>query len=95
MEGLIAEGSRVLEADGPDPVVDALAHRRSPARRALQDLRIRLCASSPRTHKEHNDAANLLQQTLDEESAADEKLTSISEGDVLVAAGSEEQATAD
>jgi serine/threonine protein kinase HipA of HipAB toxin-antitoxin module len=40
-------------------------------------------------HLGHNDSVQLLQQTLDEESAADEKLTSISTDEILHNAGEE------
>ena len=43
-------------------------------------------------HLGHEDAVELLQQTLDEESAADEKLTSISMDEILPAAPAEEVA---
>ena len=82
MEGLIAEGAEVLEADGPGPVVDAAliaAAQRvehyeisayGTARALAEELRL-------------DNIVELLQATLDEETEADEKLTSLSQDEIL------------
>jgi ferritin-like metal-binding protein YciE len=43
---------------------------------------------------EEHDTVKILQETLDEESAADEKLTSLSEGEILAAAAALEEEVA-
>jgi ferritin-like metal-binding protein YciE len=89
MEGLVEEGAEVLEAEGPGPIIDAAIIA---AAQRVEHYEISAYGSA-RTFAEqldHTDAVNLLQQTLDEESAADEKLTSISEQEVLPAAVSED-----
>jgi ferritin-like metal-binding protein YciE len=85
MEGLVEEGKEVLEEDGAGPVIDAaligaaqrVEHYEMAAygtTRAMADI------------LGHSKVAKLLQQTLDEEGAADKKLTDIAEGEVLTAA---------
>ena len=82
MEGLIEEGSEVLEADGPGPIIDAaliaaaqrVEHYEISAYGSARALAERL---------EHGDIVSLLQETLDEESAADEKLSLISLEEIL------------
>jgi ferritin-like metal-binding protein YciE len=84
MEGLIEEGKEVLEADGPEAVLDAAIIA---AAQRVEHYEISGYGTA-RTLCEfmgHSEAARLLQQTLDEESAADEKLTQISEGEVMPA----------
>jgi ferritin-like metal-binding protein YciE len=87
MEGLVEEGAEVLEAVGPGPVIDAAIIA---AAQRVEHYEISAYGSA-RTFAEHldySDVVKLLQETLDEESAADQKLTSISELEVLPAAGS-------
>jgi ferritin-like metal-binding protein YciE len=87
MEGLVEEGAEALEAHGPRPVVDAAIIA---AAQRIEHYEISAYGSA-RTFAQqlgHSDAVKLLQETLDEESAADEKLTSISEEEVLPAASS-------
>jgi ferritin-like metal-binding protein YciE len=95
MEGLIAEGAEILEADGPGAVLDAgliagaqrVEHYEISAYGTARTLAGQLG---------HHNAVELLQESLDEESAADEKLTSLSEGEVLPAAAEvEEMSSAD
>jgi len=92
MEGLIEEGKEVLESEGEDPVIDlaliAAAQRVEHYESAAY--------GSARTLAEqmgHGEVVELLQETLDEESAADEKLTRIAEEDVFPEAleGAEEE----
>jgi ferritin-like metal-binding protein YciE len=93
MQGLIEEGAEVLEAEGPGPVIDSAIIA---AAQRVEHYEISAYGSA-RTLAEqlgHADAVKLLQETLDEESAADEKLTSVSEEEVLPAARSAEEAVA-
>jgi ferritin-like metal-binding protein YciE len=90
MEGLIEEGAEVLEADGPGSVIDAALIA---AAQRVEHYEISAYGSARTFAGQlgHEDVAELLQETLDEESAADEKLTSLSEEEILpTAAGVEE-----
>jgi ferritin-like metal-binding protein YciE len=91
MEGLIAEGAEILEAEGPGPVIDA-AIIAAAQRVEHYEIAAYGTARTFAAQLEHEDAVELLQETLAEESAADEKLTSISEEEVLPAATAVEQA---
>jgi ferritin-like metal-binding protein YciE len=90
MEGLVEEGEEVIEADGEPEVVDAALII---AAQRVEHYEISAYGSA-RTlaeHLGHDEVAELLQETLDEESAADEKLTSISTGEVLPAATEQDE----
>jgi ferritin-like metal-binding protein YciE len=85
MEGLIAEGAEVLESEGPGPVIDAALIA---AAQRVEHYEIAAYGTA-RALAEllgHGDMVKLLQETLDEESAADEKLSGISLDEVLPAA---------
>jgi ferritin-like metal-binding protein YciE len=84
MEGLIEEGSEVLEAEGPGPVIDA-ALIAAAQRVEHYEISAYGSARALATHLGHEAIAGLLNETLEEESAADEKLTSICEGEILPA----------
>jgi ferritin-like metal-binding protein YciE len=75
----------VIEAEGPGPVIDAGLI--AAAQRVEQN---EISAYGPAralaSHLGHDDVVELLQETLDEESAADEKLFSISEEEILPSA---------
>ena len=76
MAGLIQEGSEMIEADGPDAVKDAALIA------AAQRVEHYEMAGygTVRTYAQllgFDEAANLLQETLDEEAAADEKLNEL------------------
>jgi ferritin-like metal-binding protein YciE len=90
MEGLIEEGAEILEAEGPGPVIDA-AIIAAAQRVEHYEISAYGTARTFAAQLEHDDAVELLQETLVEESAADEKLTSISEDEVLPAASSVEE----
>lgn len=85
MEGLIEEGSEMLGESGDDSVIDAgligaaqrVEHYEISGYGTARTMAQLLGLSQ---------AANLLQQTLDEESAADEKLTQIAENYIHAAA---------
>src|SRR5271168_1007015 len=78
MEGLIEEGAEVLEAEGPGPVIDAALIA---AAQRVEHYEISAYGSARALARQlgHDDVVEHLQETLDEESAADEKLSSISE----------------
>ena len=85
MEGLISEGSEVAEADGDGDARDAALIG---AAQRVEHYEIAAYGTARSLAKQlgHTDAAKLLNQTLDEESAADEKLTKIAEKSVNKAA---------
>ena len=85
MEGLIEEGSEVLEAEGPGPVIDA-ALIAAAQRVEHYEISAYGTARSLAEQLGHGHVVELLQETLDEESAADEKLSGISMEAVLPAA---------
>jgi ferritin-like metal-binding protein YciE len=82
MEGLIEEGKEILEEDGETALVDAAligaAQRIEHYEMAAYGTTRAMAESLG-----HTIIVNLLQETLDEERAADEKLTEIAEEDVL------------
>lgn len=92
MEGLIQEGKELLESDGDETILDAgiiaaaqkVEHYEISAYGSARALAEQLGLS---------EVVDLLQATLDEESAADEKLTAISQESVLPAgkAGMEDE----
>ncbi len=90
MEGLVEEGAEVLEAEGPGPVIDA-ALIAAAQRVEHYEISAYGTARTLAEHLGHSDAAKLLEATLEEESAADEKLTSISLDEVLPMAEAGEQ----
>ena len=85
MEGLISEGSEVAEADGDGDARDA-ALIGAAQRVEHYEIAAYGTARSLAQQLGHTDAAKLLNETLDEESAADEKLTKIAEKSVNKAA---------
>ena len=76
MEGLIEEGKDALEGDMEDSVRDA-AIICAAQRVEHYEIAGYGCARTFADQLGHQDAARMLQQTLDEEKAADEKLTQI------------------
>jgi ferritin-like metal-binding protein YciE len=90
MEGLVEEGSEVLEAEGPGPIIDS-ALIAAAQRVEHYEIAAYGTARAMAEHLGHADVVELLQETLEEESAADEKLTSISEDEILPAAASAEE----
>ncbi len=85
MEGLIEEGKEVLEEEGEPSLIDAAligaAQRVEHYEMAAYGATRAMAESLG-----HKKIVDLLQQTLDEEGAADKKLTQIAEEEVLVAA---------
>ena len=78
MEGLISEGSEVAEMKGDADARDAALIG---AAQRVEHYEIAAYGTARTIAKQlgHDDAARLLSETLDEESAADEKLTKIAE----------------
>ena len=88
MKGLVEEGAEVIEEDGNEAVLDAAligAAQRVEHYEIAGYGVVRTFA----TLLGENDAAELLQETLDEEAAADKKLTEIAEEDINFEALSE------
>jgi ferritin-like metal-binding protein YciE len=85
MKGLISEGSEIISADGDSSVKDAALIA---AAQRVEHYEISAYGSARTFAKRlgHTQIANLLQQTLDEEYAADEKLNKIAESAVNTAA---------
>jgi ferritin-like metal-binding protein YciE len=82
MEGLVEEGSEVLEMEGDDAVIDAALIA---AAQRVEHYEISAYGTA-RTLAERvgeQQLAESLQQTLDEEYATDDKLTEICEGELL------------
>lgn len=86
MEGIIEEGSEVLEADGLGPVIDA-ALAAAAQRAEHYEITGYGTARTLARHLGLERAVEALQQTLDEESATDEKLTQLCLNELLPAAG--------
>lgn len=97
MEGLVKEGDEILEEDGEDAVIDAALIG---AAQRVEHYEIAAYGTTRAMADAlgHQEVVDLLQLTLDEEGAADEKLTEIAEGGVLEnaaqtdATGEEEEA---
>ena len=88
MKGLIEEGSEVLEEHGEASVIDAALIA---AAQKVEHYEI-AAYGTVRTWAEmldQDDAVDLLQQTLDEESETDEKLTEIAESTINATAANE------
>ena len=78
MEGLLAEAEEVIAAKGDPPVKDA-ALIAAAQRVEHYEIAGYGCARTFARQTGHESVAQLLQETLDEEAAADEKLTEIAE----------------
>jgi len=93
MKGLVEEGKEVLEEDGDDNVIDAALIG---AAQRVEHYEIAAYGTTRAIAEQLGltDIAKLLQQTLDEESAADSKLTKIAEEEILPAAPHEEEVAA-
>jgi len=82
MEGLIEEGAEVLDAEGPEPVIDAALIM---AAQRVEHYEISAYGSARAFAGQlgHHDVVELLQESLREESAADLRLSSLSEEEIL------------
>lgn len=89
MEGLVEEGKEALEAEGPPAILD-FAIISAAQRVEHYEISAYGTARTLAEHLGHGEVASLLQASLDEEAAADEKLTGIATDSVLPAAGEDE-----
>ena len=93
MEGIIEEGKEILEEEGENSVIDAALIA---AAQRVEHYEI-AAYGCLRTYAEllgHTKAADLLNRTLEEEEAADKKLTDLGEGGIneaALTAGQEEE----
>jgi ferritin-like metal-binding protein YciE len=85
MEGLLEEGKEIMEQEGEGPVIDA-ALIAAAQRVEHYEMAAYGCLRTYAQLLGNSDAERLLQQTLNEEEAADQKLTQIGEGGVNQAA---------
>jgi ferritin-like metal-binding protein YciE len=85
MKGLISEGEEVVDAKG-DPAIKDAALIAAAQRVEHYEISGYGTARSFALRLGHKEAADLLQQTLDEEKAADQKLNQIAESSVNVQA---------
>lgn len=90
MEGLLAEGKELLEQDDADPSVMDAALIGSAQRVEHYEMAGYGCARTYARLLGYDDAAELLQQTLDEEGETDKKLTQLAESTINVEAINEE-----
>jgi ferritin-like metal-binding protein YciE len=81
MEGLLEEGKEVLESEGDENLID-LAMIAAGQRVEHYEISSYGSARALAEQLGLTDVARLLQETLNEESAADEKLTQIAEGEL-------------
>ena len=82
MEGLIDEGKEIMSEDGEEAVIDAALIG---AAQRVEHYEIAAYGTVRAIAEQlgQKEVVRLLQQTLDEEGAADKKLTAIAEGEVL------------
>jgi ferritin-like metal-binding protein YciE len=85
MEGLIEEGKEVMEEDGEEAVIDA-ALIAAAQRVEHYEMAGYGCARTFARLLGYDEAARLLQETLDEEGEADKKLTELAETGINVEA---------
>ena len=93
MKGLISEGEEMVQAKG-DPSVKDAALIAAAQRVEHYEISGYGTARSFALRLGRNEAANLLQQTLEEERAADQKLNQIAESSVNLQASAQTTATA-
>jgi ferritin-like metal-binding protein YciE len=94
MEGLVEEGSEVLDEDGPEAVIDTALI--GAARRVEHYEMAAYCSTRAMAEQLGNeDVAKLLEQTTNEEQAADDKLKAIAVDEVLPAASNSGEAGED
>src|ERR1700691_1541915 len=88
MEGLIKEGSEVLEEDGPEAVIDSALI--GAARRVEHYEMAAYCSTRGMAEELGNDqVAKILEETTNEEEAADNKLKAIAQDEVFPEAAQE------
>jgi len=89
MQGLLEEGSEIISEGGESMVLDA-ALIAAAQRVEHYEMAGYGCARTFANQLGHEDAAALLQQTLEEEGEADKKLTQIAESEINVQAAQAE-----
>lgn len=89
MQGLVEEGKEIIDEEEDGPVIDAALIG---AAQRVEHYEIAAYGTVRAIAEQlgHSDVAEILQKTLDEEGAADKKLTSIAQDEVLEAASSED-----
>jgi ferritin-like metal-binding protein YciE len=93
MAGIVEEGKAIMEEDGEEAVIDA-ALIAAGQRVEHYEIAAYGCLRTYAQLLGHSEAVELLEQTLQEEEAADEKLNALAEGGInqaAVAAGMEEE----
>jgi ferritin-like metal-binding protein YciE len=90
MEGLIEEGKEILEEDERGPVVD-LAIIGAAQRVEHYEISAYGTTKTLAQHLGHDEVVRLLEETEEEESAADTKLTAIAVDEVLPSASADEE----
>lgn len=90
MEGLVEEGKEIIEEEGQSPIIDAALIG---AAQRVEHYEMAAYGTARAMAEELGETqlSRLLQDTLDEEGAADKKLTQISESEILPAASSVEE----
>jgi len=88
MEGLIEEGKEMMEEDAPPAVLDAALISAAQKVEHYEIASYGCVRTYARLHG-YDDAAELLQETLDEEGEADKKLTELAESVINVEAEEE------
>jgi ferritin-like metal-binding protein YciE len=91
MEGLLAEGKKMMEEDGDEAVIDA-GIIAAAQRVEHYEMAGYGCARRYATRLDYGTAVELLGETLDEEKAADNKLTEISDALELDGESQDEEA---
>lgn len=81
MEGLIKEGAEVMNEDA-EPAVRDVALVAAAQRVEHYEMAAYGCVRTFANELDYKDAAKVLQKTLDEEGAADKKLTALAEGGI-------------
>ncbi len=89
MEGLLEEGKEAMETDGPDAIFD-LGLIAAAQRVEHYEISAYGSAIAAAEHLGHDEIVGWLQESLDQESAADEKLTAIAQDEIFPNAAGEE-----
>jgi ferritin-like metal-binding protein YciE len=88
MEGLIKEGAEAISADA-EPAVRDVALVAAAQRVEHYEIAAYGCVRTFAKELDYKDAAQVLQQTLNEDGAADKKLTALAEGGINAQAAAE------
>ena len=88
MEGLVEEGKEAMETEGPDAIFD-LGLIAAAQRVEHYEISAYSSAIALAEHLGHDEVVEFLQETLDQETAAEEKLTTIAQEEIFPNAGGE------